>query len=90
MAKAGRPGLSIEKKTGIWLYWGIGESSTEIGRRLGIETSSVLNIVDKNGGIVPAARKRTKGALSIEEREDISRGIAKGISFREIARGLKR
>jgi IS30 family transposase len=43
-----------------------------------------------HGGIVPAARRRSLLALTVSEREDISRGIASGSSLREIARCLHR
>ena len=43
-----------------------------------------------NGGIAPAPRCRAVAGLKLEEREEISRGIAAGRSVRRIARGLKR
>jgi hypothetical protein len=42
------------------------------------------------GGIAPAARRRSRLALTLAEREDISRGIASGWPLREIARRLDR
>jgi len=42
------------------------------------------------GGIPPIARRRSRLALALAEREDISRGIASGSSIREIARCLGR
>jgi len=43
-----------------------------------------------NGGIVPAPRRRAPVALRLDEREEISRGVAVGRSLRQIARGLNR
>jgi IS30 family transposase len=43
-----------------------------------------------SGGITPAARRRSGRALTLAEREDISRGIASGSSIRAIASGLDR
>jgi len=43
-----------------------------------------------DGGIVPLPRRRAAGALRLEEREEISRGIAAGRSIRRIARDLGR
>ena len=43
-----------------------------------------------SGGIAPAARRRSGLALTLAEREDISRGIASGSSIRAIASGLDR
>ena len=42
------------------------------------------------GGIPPAARRRSRLALTLAEREDISRGIASDSPLREIARRLDR
>jgi len=42
------------------------------------------------GGIAPTARRRSRLALTLAEREDLSRGIASGLSIREIARRLDR
>src|SRR5579863_3706855 len=42
------------------------------------------------GGTAPTARRRSDGALSLAEREDISRGIASSSSIRTIAGGLDR
>jgi IS30 family transposase len=42
------------------------------------------------GGIAPLVRRRWLRTLTLDEREDISRGIASGLSIREIAKGLQR
>jgi len=46
--------------------------------------------VSLHGGIVPAARRRSLLALTLREREEISRGLASGSSIREIAKRLER
>ncbi|MEU6270613.1 IS30 family transposase [Saccharopolyspora shandongensis] len=51
---------------------------------------SVARVVVPAGGIVPVPRRRAAGSLSSAEREEISRGLAVGKSFRAIARGLER
>jgi IS30 family transposase len=43
-----------------------------------------------NGGIRPAERKRSRLALTLNEREEISRGLVSGLSLRAIARQLGR
>jgi len=43
-----------------------------------------------HGGFVPAVRRRSLLALTLPEREDISRGIASGSSIREIGKLLDR
>jgi len=49
-----------------------------------------LPVLALNGGISPAARRRAPIALALEEREEISRGIAAGRSIRRIAARLGR
>ena len=52
--------------------------------------TSIRCLLLPRGGIPPAARHRSCIALTLAEREDISRGIACGSSIREIARHLER
>ena len=42
-------------------------------------------MISSNGGIAPAARCRSRLALSLAEREEISRGMAVSASMRQIA-----
>jgi IS30 family transposase len=44
----------------------------------------------RHGGIAPSVRRRSPTALTVREREDISRGIASGCSMRVIAQRLSR
>jgi transposase, IS30 family len=85
-----RFGLSAIEKRDIWSRWKAGQSLHEIGRAFGKEHSSIRCLLLPRGGIPPAARRRSRLALTLSEREDISRGIASGSSFREIARHLDR
>src|SRR5262249_9466608 len=62
----------------------------EIGRAFGKDHNSIRGVVARNGGIVPAVRRRALLALTQREREEISRGLASGSSFREIAECLER
>jgi IS30 family transposase len=62
----------------------------EIGRAYGHTPSSIHLLLSHHGGIVPAIRRRSARALTLAEREDISRGIASGSSIREIATRLSR
>ena len=52
--------------------------------------ASIFGVVASNGGIVPRKRTRSDIALSVAEREDISRGIAAGCSMRSIAMAIGR
>jgi len=85
-----RFGLSAIEKSGIWIRWKAGQSLHEIGRAFDKPPSSIRCLLLPRGGIPPAARRRSRLALTLAEREDISRGIASGSSFREIARHLDR
>ena len=54
------------------------------------QVTGVERIVVLHGGIAAASRGRALAALRLEEREEISRGIAVGRSIRQIAQGLGR
>ena len=83
-------GLSEATKEGIWELRAEGLSDREIGRRLGLARGTVSNHLARAGGIRPRARRRPERCLSLEEREEISRGVARGHSARAIARALRR
>jgi len=91
MAQRGRPGLSPEQKRELWRRWKAGESLSEIGRALGRQAGSIHGVVASNGGYVPPPpRRRSARVLSLSEREEISRGLAGGLSLRTIARRMRR
>src|SRR5262249_13354390 len=85
-----RFGLSTEQKWDVWRRWKAGQTLYEIGRAFGKEHSSIRCLVSRHGGIAPATRRRAPLTLTQREREEISRGLASGSSFREIAKGLER
>ena len=85
-----RFGLSAIEKSDIWSRWKAGQSLHEIGRAFDKPHNSIRCLLLPRGGIPPAARRRSRLALTLAEREDISRGIASGSPLREIARGLDR
>ena len=90
MAKRGRPGLSQVEKSELWSRWKGGECVSDIARALRVPGSRVHHVLACAGGIVPAARRRSPRALRMEEREEISRGIAAGDSAQRIAARLQR
>jgi DNA-binding CsgD family transcriptional regulator len=73
MATMGRPGLSASQKADLWQRWKDGQSLSEIGSSLGKHAGSIHGVLSSNGGIVPSARRRSRLALTLREREEISR-----------------
>ena len=83
--------FTAAEKAELWERWKRGSSAAAISRALDRRNKTgVLRIVMLNGGIAPAPRRRALAALRLEEREEISRGIAAGQSIRQIAVGLER
>lgn len=74
----------------IWDRWQRGEGLKLIGRVFGRTSSAIFQHLKPHGGIRPVPRRRSWRALSLDEREEISRGIAAGVSLRSIARRLGR
>ncbi len=90
MARLGRPGMSDEQKRELWDRWANGESISQIARALAKPPGSVFTVLKANGGYVPPIRRRRPGTLTAVEREEISRGLARGESMRQIGRRLGR
>jgi len=90
MSQGKRVGLSAAQRTEVWRRWKAGQSLHEIGRAFGKPHTSIHCLLSHHGGIVPPARRRSLLALTLAQREDISRGIASGSSLREIAKRLER
>jgi IS30 family transposase len=83
-----RRGFSAAERTELWDRWQRGESLKAIGRAFGKPSSSIYFQVAPHGGIRPAPRRRSRLALTLSEREEISRGIAAHQSARSMARLL--
>ena len=83
-------GFTAAEKTELWDRWQRGESLKAIGRAFGKPSSSIYCQVAPHGGIRPAPRRRSRLALTLAEREEISRGIAAHQSARSMARLLDR
>jgi len=81
---------SVAQRSEIWDRWQAGESMKSIGRRFDRASSSVFSVIAPAGGIRPAERRRSATALSLGEREEISRGLSTQCSLRSIARILGR
>ena len=74
----------------LWERWKRGDGLERIARALGRSHSSVFAHMQPSGGIRPPPRRRSRLALSLAEREEISRGLVAGRSLRSIALALGR
>jgi len=74
----------------MWDRWEKGESLNSIARHFGRSHSSIQGILSRTGGIRPPQRLRSRHALTLAEREEISRGVVAGQSLRSIAASLHR
>ena len=74
----------------MWDRWQQGESMAAIAGLFDRHHTSVQSVFQRSGGIRPPARRRSRLALTLAEREEISRGIAIGLSMRTIAVTLGR
>ena len=80
-----------KQKAELWERWKCGQCVADIARALERRNKSgVYRVLALNGGIAPAPRRRALVTLRLEEREEISRGIAAGRPIRRIAQGLGR
>jgi IS30 family transposase len=77
--------MSDEKRAVLWRMWADGKSFSEISVAIGHPPGSIFTVVKQTGGYTPAPRKRRDEHLSLVEREEISRGLARGDSIRKIA-----
>ncbi len=90
MERVRRPRMSAAEKAELWRRWKRGESLSDIGRALGRIPGAIHHVVAARGGVPPKARTRSPWALTLTEREEVSRGLAIGRSFRQIAGRLGR
>ncbi|MEA2026287.1 MAG: IS30 family transposase [Chloroflexota bacterium] len=81
----GRPGLTVPQKQELWQRWKAGESTDDIARALGRSRSQIERLRAEDRGYGPARRTRAPRVLSFAEREEVSRGLAEGVSLRTIA-----
>src|SRR3974377_2580000 len=83
-------GFTAAEKTELWDRWQRGGSLEAIGRAVGKPSSWIYFQLAPHGGIRPAPRRRSRLALTLAEREEISRAIAEYQSMRSITRLLGR
>jgi IS30 family transposase len=78
------------QKTLMWDRWQQGESLHVIAGLFDRNHSSIAGILGRSGGIRPPSRRRSRLALTLAEREEISRGVVAGESIRCMAAALGR
>jgi IS30 family transposase len=78
------------KRNRVWELLGAGADCPAVARSFGMSVDTVRAIEAKTGGVRPKPRRRSKRVLSLEDRDEISRGLAEGLSLREIATRLGR
>jgi IS30 family transposase len=82
--------LTPEEVDEVWTRWRSGQAVKVLAREMRVSPSTVRDLLHRTGGIRPAPRRRWEVRLSLAEREEISRGLAAGLSLRVIAAGLGR
>ena len=90
MAYRTRIKYTVKQKAEMWDRWQRGESLKSIGRIFDRSSSSIFGQISPSGGIRPAPRRRSRLALTLWEREEISRGVVSHLSLRAIAAQLGR
>ena len=78
------------QKALMWERWKQGDSLQMISQLFDRNHSSIQRILAESGGIQPAQRCRSRLALTLAEREEVSRAIVTGVSIRALARRLGR
>ena len=82
--------FSPEDRETIWDMREAGVPVKRIAKHLGRQNSSLRKFIADAGGTRPTPRERSDLRLSLEEREEISRGLAAGYSIRAVAEALGR
>jgi IS30 family transposase len=87
-----RPSIyySVAQRAEIWDRWQKGETLHRIATSFDRDHGSIRSVVARSGGIRPPERRRSRLALTLAEREVISRGMVAGSSMRAIAAALGR
>ncbi len=81
---------SESQKALMWDRWQKGDTLHQIAKLFDRHHASIRGILAETGGIRPAPRRRPKLALTLAEREEISRAVVAGHSLRSIAASLGR
>jgi hypothetical protein len=77
MEPIARRWFTAKQKAELWERWRQGQCVADIARALQRRNKSgVYRVLALSGGITPSSRRRSAMALTLEEREEISRGLA--------------
>ncbi len=76
-----RVGFAAAQSAELWERWKKGEGLKSIGRDFGKPSSCIFAHIRPSGGIMPPVRRRSRLALTLAEREEISRGLVAGQQF---------
>ena len=90
MAKRRRRMFTAAESAEVWDRWQRDEGLKLIGRVFDRSSGAIFEHLKPHGGIRPVPRRRSRRTLSLDDREEISRGVAAGASLRSIARSLGR
>jgi len=82
--------MNDQIKATTWAQWMNGSPMISIAKTLGKPPTAVFSYLRYHGGIRPCVRARSPVTLTIEEREEHSRGLAVNDSLRTIAYSLGR
>lgn len=82
--------FSVEQQNLLWAMRRDGESIREMERKLGETMPRMRLFLRQSGGIAPIPRRRRSDHLTLADREEVSRGIASGLSARSIAGTVNR
>jgi len=85
-----RIGFTAGQSEELWERWKRGEGLKAIGRVFGKPSSCIFSHLSVSGGIRPPSRRRSRLALTLAEREEISRGLVASRSVRSMALALGR
>ena len=81
---------SESQKSLMWECWKQGTTLHQIAKLFDRAHTSVRGVLGETGGIRPPERRRSAMALTLAEREEISRAVVSGKSVRSIASQLGR
>lgn len=79
-------GYTWQQRAELWARYRAGDSIREIAEDLAKNPGAGHGVIRKQGGITPRLRARSALALSLDERERISRGLADGVAWESARR----